>query len=78
VLTLPSMALAGASPALELVLAVAVQPVSGSAVSVAARADALDVTAWPTTGARPPKAASTAAVPAASHARRRAGSLLGP
>src|SRR6185437_3534845 len=64
VLRLPSMALAGASAALELVLELAVQPVSLSAVSVA---DA--PLAGPASGARPRKAVSAAAVSSASRPR---------
>jgi hypothetical protein len=66
VLTLPSMALAGASPALEFVLALATQPVSGNAAS-AAGADGRAVTAWAATGASPDEAARTAAM----HAKKR-------
>src|SRR5450432_1752010 len=78
---LPSMALAGGSPA-ELVFALAVQPVSLSGVSAAAAAEApaaaaeapaagmLEVAAWATTGPRPATAAKMATTPQASRRAR--------
>ncbi len=78
VLVLPSIALAGASPAPELVFELAVQPVSLSGVSAAAAAPAalaaplaLAAPAGPASGPSPRKAVSAAAVsPAVSSASR--------
>ncbi len=68
VLRLPSMAWAGASPAPGLVFELAVQPVSGSWVSVAAAA--AEVKACTATGARPSAVTSASAAQLASRPLR--------